>query len=236
MNTAKRIMPWLLSLVAALAVAVQLQATPISLVGSGSVVFGGTPTTAGTTFSTAPGAITASSAAGSSTITYSALPNEITVALNPGDPASFITLGVFNSTSSVPTGTPVGSRPNFSGGTVTLSVSFSTPSDVGPQSFNGIISGTIVQTASGAYVQWATGSLTFVSPTVGTFVVTLIDTPFTPINAPSSPDASRIRGTIQLLSGPISAIPEPGTLMLLGSGLFGLTAVARRGRRRKKTE
>jgi len=232
MNVEKRMMPWLLSIIAALAIAAQLSAAPVDIVGAGSATFGGVPAIAGTTFNINLGTITASNATGASTITYSSLPNEIQVALNVGGPASFITLGQFNSSSTVPAGTPQSSAPNFAGATVSLNVSFSIPSDAttvpGGATFNGLLSGSITQSASGAFIQWATGALTFSSPTVGTFVLTLLDTPFTPINAPSSPGANSVRASIQLISGPsMPEIPEPGTLLLLGSGLIGLTAKLR---------
>jgi hypothetical protein len=227
MRIERRILPRLLGMATIFAAATPLLAAPVGLVGSGNTTFGGNPTTAGTTFTTSSGSITATNAAGASTITYSVLAGEIGASLNPGDPAQAITLGAFNSSS-----TALLSGPNFAGATVSLAVSFSVPSDVNPQTFNGILTGTIVQTASGASVLWATGALTFVSPTVGTFVVTLAD-PFTLVNAPGSPGASRVNGTIQLVSGPgpMPAIPEPGTMVLLGSGLLSLTAVARRARR-----
>lgn len=160
---------------------------------------------------------------GSNQIKFSSLPNEINVNLaNPGD-ASNITLGVFNATS-----TGSGS---VAGATFTLTVNFTVPSDLSPNpsTISATITGTISQGASGATVVWNTTTLTLTSPTAGTYKLTI--EPSTPINAPISPDASRIRGQITYVSA--AAVPEPLTLLTLGSGLAGLAAVS--ARRRKKS-
>jgi hypothetical protein len=114
------------------------------------------------------------------------------------------------------------------GATFTLTVTFTLPNDVGAGVYTATLSGTISQGASGAVVKWATTTLTFNSPTAGTFTITL--EPETPINSPVSPDASRIRGVITYVGAPI---PEPLTLLTLGSGIAGLAAI--RARRRRKT-
>ena len=143
--------------------------------------------------------------------------NEINVALNAGE-SSNITLGVFNATSTGST--------SVSGGTFTLNVQFTVPNDGSPSPgvYKATLSGTISAGASGAQVTWANTSLTFNSPSAGTFTILL--EPTTPINSPASPDASRIRGTITYNGA--AAVPEPLTLLTLGSGLAGLAALKRK--------
>lgn len=159
---------------------------------------------------------------GPTTITFSSQPNELNVNLNPGE-SSNVTLGVFNATSSSANNTSV------SGATFTLNVTFTLPGDTAPKPavYNATITGTINSGASGASVVWSNTTLNFTSAGAGAFTLTLENS--TPINSPASPDASRIRGTITYNAA--AAIPEPLTLLTLGSGLAGLAAL---GRRRKK--
>lgn len=156
---------------------------------------------------------------GATTITFSSKPNELNVNLNPGEQSN-ITLGVFNATSSSANSTSV------SGATFTLNITFTLPGDTSPKPaiYNATLTGTISSGASGAVVTWSATTLNFSSPTAGTFSLTLEAT--TPINSPASPDASRIRGTI--VYNAAAAIPEPLTLLTLGSGLAGLAALRRR--------
>lgn len=197
-----------MGMVSASAAPVTFTAGTAGAFGAGSS--GGTVGGGGTTLTVGP-----------TTITFSAQPNELNVNLNPGE-SSNVTLGVFNATSSSANNTSV------SGATFTLNVTFTLPGDVSPKPavYNATITGTINSGASGASVTWSTTTLNFSSPTAGTFTLTL--EPSTPINSPASPDASRIRGTITYNA---AAIPEPLTLLTLGSGLAGLAAI---GRRRKK--
>lgn len=153
---------------------------------------------------------------GNTTITFSSKPNELNVALEPGQ-SSNITLGVFNATST-------GSNA-INAATFTLNITFTLPGDTSPKPavYSATVTGTISSGASGAQVNWSTTTLNFSSPTAGTFTLTI--EPSTPINSPLSPDASRIRGTITYTA---AAIPEPLTLLTLGSGLAGLAALSRR--------
>ena len=111
---------------------------------------------------------------------------------------------------------------SVNGATFTLNVTFTLPGDASlkPATYNATRPDTISAGTSGASVVWSTTTLAFNSATSGPFLLTL--EPSTPINAPSRPDASRIRRTIT------SALPEQLTLLILGSDLAGLAALAKR--------
>jgi hypothetical protein len=215
MRILKRPTLWLLGGLTLLSVGLaSASATPVTFTAGTTGVFGAG--TSGGTVSSNGSSITI----GGTTITFSSRSNEINVGLEPGQ-SSNITLGVFNA--SAP-----GATTSVAGATFTLTVTFTLPNDVGAGVYTATLSGTISQGASGAVVKWATTTLTFNSPTAGTFTITL--EPETPINSPVSPDASRIRGVITYVGAPI---PEPLTLLTLGSGIAGLAAI--RARRRRKT-
>ncbi len=195
---------------------VSVSAAPVTLTANTSGSFG-----AGSSGGTVGGG-GSTLTVGGTTITFSSKTNELNVTLDPpAITSSNVTLGIFNATSS--------GLSSVNGATFTLNVTFTVPSDVSPKPgvYNATLTGAITSTASGASVVWSTTTLTFNSPSTGTFTLTL--EPSTPINAPSSPDASRIRGTITA-----APVPEPLTLATLGSGLAGLAAVIRR--RKKNAE
>ena len=101
-----------------------------------------------------------------------------------------------------------------------LKVVFTNPSDISPNPgvYQAVLQGKISAGSSSAVVVWSDTSLTFYSSTIGKFSLNI--EPFTPINAPSSPDASRIRGVLNLISQPVTSVPEPTNLVLLGTGLL----------------
>ncbi len=172
--------------------------------------------------------ITATAGGTTSTINFSSVTNQINVALNPGE-VSNITLGVFNVTSN--SRLPLTDGPSFGGSSLKLTVSFTVPGDVGAGVFTGNLTGRIIETASSTEIQWTSPlTLTFTSATGATFTLTI--EPTTTINPPltggiSNPP-SQIRAKITVVKGPSPDVPEPATMVLLGSGLFGLAAFARR--------
>ncbi|HZS07647.1 MAG TPA: PEP-CTERM sorting domain-containing protein [Blastocatellia bacterium] len=157
---------------------------------------------------------------GGTTITYTAGALNVTL-VPPGQPglnSSIVNLGIFTTTPGTAAGV------SFANATFSMNVTFTMPSDAGPaQTFNGTLTGTITTNASSAIVTWTSPTtLTFTSPTAGVF--TLAIEPFTPINNPND-NSINIRATLTYQS---AAIPEPATLVLLGTGLLGMAGAVRR--------
>lgn len=198
-------------------------ADPVNLVANTAGTFGAgcagcTISPSGTSISTAGTTISFASPSPAFNVTL----------VPPGEPGpnfTTVNLGILSATAGPASGA------DFSGASFTLNVNFTTPADAGQQSFTGALTGQVFTNASTARINW-TGptTLTFVSPTQGTF--TLSVEPFTPINNPGD-NTLNVRGTLTLVSGPQAAIPEPATLLLLGTGLLGAVGLKRRTGRGK---
>jgi hypothetical protein len=191
-------------------------ADPVTVAGSTTGAFGAG--CAGCTVSASGASI---SNAGT-TITFA--PGAFNVTLSPpGEPGAnftFVNLGTLTTTAGTAAGV------NFGSAAFTLNVNFTTPGGVSGQSFQGVLNGQVFTDASTASITWsAPTALTFNAPTGQTF--TLLIEPETPVNNPGD-DRFAIRARLTLLTGAAAPIPEPASLLLIGTGLLGLARAMRR--------
>jgi hypothetical protein len=192
-------------------------ADPVTITGSTTGAFG-----AGCAGCTVSASGTSISNSGT-TITFT--PGSFNVTLSPpGEPGAnftFVNLGTLTTTAGTATGV------NFGSAAFTLNVNITAPGGVGSQNFQGVLNGQVFTNASTASITWgAPTALTFTGPAGQTF--TLLIEPETPVNNPGD-DRFAVRARLTLLTGAASAaIPEPASLLLIGTGLLGLAGVMRK--------